>query len=302
MNIDIILPIHKANNFVFEAIDSVINQTYEFWILHIIDDASGDNSLNNIKKKYGDLKGKIKYYQLDDNKRQAYARNFVVSKSNGRYIAFIDQDDLWLPEKLKKQINYFHQHDVEAVHSNLKLINNANIIIYCDKWMSENQTRREVNWNQPKIELTNKIFQIPNIRIISSMISRNIFEKIGGFKDQFFGGEDETFWVEIALNSKIGFIDEILFYRREHETNAVNRFKVERLKGYLKSIDFVKNSYQDFINKQQISKKSFDIYIRLLNVLYQKGEFKELIYYLIIVLLKYPINFIKHFYYSKLNK
>lgn len=254
-NIDIILPLYNPNDKVFEAIDSILAQTYKNWHLFIIDDASKNTSLANIKNKYKTCTGKITYFQLKVNKRAAACRNYAIKRGDGDFIAFIDQDDVWLPGKLEQQINYFKNNNVDAVHGNIQVIDNNNTIINEGIWESENQSRREVDWNNlSKEELARKIFIEPNIRIISSLVTRNIFIKVNGFKEQFFGGEDELFWVEIAIHGKIGYIDEIIFSRRIHFNNAVKKYEYLRLIGYIKSVEYLKKMYPE-INILLINRK-----------------------------------------------
>ena len=255
MKTDIILPIYKSNDKVFEAINSVLVQTYSNWHLYIIDDASQDNSLEIIQDKYKINSDKITYFQFNKNKRAAACRNFVVKKGNGEFIAFIDQDDAWLPDKLEQQVNYFRNNNVDVIHGNVQFIDNENNVIMQDKWKNGNQSRREVDWNNlSKEELARKLFLKPNIRIISSMVKREIFEKIGGFKEQFFGGEDEIFWFEIALAGKVGFIDQILFCRRKHESNTVDKFRNERLLGYVDAMTYLRKKYL-FLKKSAYNDK-----------------------------------------------
>jgi len=292
--VDVILPIYKPNHFVFEAINSVINQTYKNWILHIVDDASGDNSLEKIKQKYGFLNGKIKYYQLEKNRRQAFARNYAISKGNGEFIAFIDQDDVWVPEKLEWQVEYIEKNGTDAVHGNLIMINENGRVILNEKWEKENDGRRKVNWEQlNNEELARKIFRKPNIRIISSLVKRELFNKIGGFKDYFFGGEDEAFWFEIAVKGKIGFLDEYLFLRREHDLNTALIFKSERLKGYMQSVLFLMNNYSDYVTRKEFQLKNFKLRTQLIADLRKEKIYSEVFLNIIVLLLKYPIFSIK---------
>ena len=113
----------------------------------------------------------------------------------------------------------------------------------------ENYKRSICNWqNSSNIELANQLLSHPNIRIISSMIKRRLFEDVGGFKEEYFGGEDMTFWFEVALCGNIGYIDEILFHRRIHDNNTVKKFKGPRLISYLKALDYLKSTY-DCVDK-----------------------------------------------------
>jgi len=93
--VDVILPIYKPDEKVYEAIDSVLAQTYTNWHIYIIDDASKDDSLKKIQEKYADWSNKITYFKFEKNKRAAACRNYAIKQGNGKYIAFIDQDDRW---------------------------------------------------------------------------------------------------------------------------------------------------------------------------------------------------------------
>lgn len=269
--VDIILPIYNPNDKVFEAIDSVLAQTYTSWHLYIVDDASNDDSLDKINDKYRKYSDKITYFQFKENKRPAACRNYAIKQGNGKFISFIDQDDVWLPNKLELQVNYIARNNVDAVHGNVQFIDNHNNVIMHDKWKAENQSRREVDWiGLSQEELGRKMFLKPNIRIISSMVSREIFEKVGWFKEQFFGGEDELFWLELALHGKIGFIDKMLILRRVHTNNTSKIFNIDRLQGYNKVLLFVKNKYGGYLKKELLIKNRSKNYALLKNSLKRK--------------------------------
>lgn len=286
-NIDIILPLYNPNDKVFEAIRSVITQTYTNWHLYIIDDASKNTILTNIKNKYKTYTGKITYFQFIVNKRAAACRNYAIQRGDGDFIAFIDQDDVWLPGKLEQQINYFKNKNVDAVHGNIQLIDNNNIIINKGIWESENQSRREVDWNNlSKEELARKILIMPNIRIISSMVKRRAFEKIKGFKEQFFGGEDALFWFEISVNGKIGFLDEIIFKRRIHISNTTKIHKLKRMDNKYLTYQYIRTHYFSITN-DIITEKSIKILKQLIVISINQKNIIKMIKYLYLLLLNY---------------
>ena len=102
--IDIIMPNYNKSEFLNEAINSVLSQSYKNWKLYIIDDHSSDNS-SRILKKYRKNK-KIKIFFLEKNRGPSFCRNFGLKKSNSKFIAFLDSDDYWKKNKLKNQINF----------------------------------------------------------------------------------------------------------------------------------------------------------------------------------------------------
>jgi len=107
----IIMPNYNSAPFIQESIVSILSQDYENWELIIVDDYSSDDSLKIIEVLMADNK-RIKLIQLAQNGGPAVARNRAIEEANGRYIAFLDSDDLWHPEKLSKQISFMQKHDV----------------------------------------------------------------------------------------------------------------------------------------------------------------------------------------------
>jgi teichuronic acid biosynthesis glycosyltransferase TuaG len=108
--VSIITPAYRTKDFIAETIESVISQTYQDWELLISDDCSPDN-LAEVVKKYTAKEPRVKYFKMEQNGGPANARNLSLSNANGRYVAFLDSDDLWHPEKLEKQINFMQKHN-----------------------------------------------------------------------------------------------------------------------------------------------------------------------------------------------
>lgn len=108
--VSIIMPTYNCGKFIAETIESVINQTYKNWEILIIDDCSTDNT-KDIVEKYQKKYKNIKYTILDKNSGAAVARNLAISDAKGKYIAFLDSDDLWKNDKLEKQINFMKENN-----------------------------------------------------------------------------------------------------------------------------------------------------------------------------------------------
>ena len=109
--VSIITPSYNSEQFISQTIDSVLAQTYENWELIIIDDCSIDNS-NKIIEAHMQRSEKIKLILLKNNSGPAIARNKGIEQAKGRYIAFLDSDDLWMPEKLSKQLTFMQKNDI----------------------------------------------------------------------------------------------------------------------------------------------------------------------------------------------
>jgi teichuronic acid biosynthesis glycosyltransferase TuaG len=106
--IDIILPVYNSKSFIFHTINSIIRQTYKNWKLIIVDDKSNDGTRELIEKFIRSSKHKRKFLFIKNDKNigQGLARNVALKKTDSKYVAFIDSDDIWEKNKLKKQINF----------------------------------------------------------------------------------------------------------------------------------------------------------------------------------------------------
>ncbi len=101
--VSIIMPSWNTENYIAESIQSVIDQTYKNWELIIVDDCSTDNT-DEVVRAFNDQR--IKYLKNEKNSGAALTRNRALKEARGEWIAFLDSDDLWVPEKLEHQINF----------------------------------------------------------------------------------------------------------------------------------------------------------------------------------------------------
>lgn len=108
--VSVITPLHNASAYIAETINSVISQAYKNWELIIVDDVSEDDSVQ-IVEKFVEKEPRIKLIKLTENSGAAVARNSAIETAKGRYIAFLDSDDFWLPEKLETQLAFMQQHN-----------------------------------------------------------------------------------------------------------------------------------------------------------------------------------------------
>ena len=108
--VSIITPSYNSADFIAETIEAVINQTYSNWELLITDDCSTDLTCE-IVERYAKEDKRIKLFQLSKNSGAGIARNNSIKEAKGRYIAFCDSDDCWLPEKLEKQLEFMNKNN-----------------------------------------------------------------------------------------------------------------------------------------------------------------------------------------------
>ena len=117
--VSIITPSFNSSRFIEECIDSVLLQTYDNWELLIVDDCSSDNS-SRLVKRYND--NRISLIELEKNVGAAETRNIAIRKAKGKYIAFLDSDDIWMPTKLEDQIYFMQEKNIAFSFSNYQPI------------------------------------------------------------------------------------------------------------------------------------------------------------------------------------
>ena len=113
--VSVIMPTYNCGRFIAESIRNVLAQTYTNWELLIVDDYSTDET-ESIVRSFDDPR--IRYMRNEQNMGAALTRNRALREAKGRYIAFLDSDDLWLPEKLAKQIAFMQAHHYAFTYHN----------------------------------------------------------------------------------------------------------------------------------------------------------------------------------------
>ena len=119
--VSIITPSYNSSRFIEDCVKSILSQTYANWELLIVDDCSVDNS-KDIISAFSNIDERIKPIFLENNVGASEARNVAIRKAKGRYIAFLDSDDLWDSHKLEKQLSYMIENDIAFSYSTYQFI------------------------------------------------------------------------------------------------------------------------------------------------------------------------------------
>ena len=193
--VSIIIPIYNYGRFLAEAIDSVMAQTYRPIEVIVVDDGSTDNTAN-IATSYPDIQ-----YIYQPNQGVSVARNTGISKARGKYLAFLDADDTWHPDKLKIQIQHLKE--------------NPNIGYNICK--IKNYFEPEIN-RDPRI--ISALYEYDQIGGFTIVCTKSIFEQVGGFDSRYKAGEDFD-WFTRAKDKGIAMaiVPDILLNRRIHNNN-----------------------------------------------------------------------------------
>jgi glycosyltransferase involved in cell wall biosynthesis len=220
--ISVIIPTYNRAQFLPQALDSVLEQTFQDLEIIVIDDCSTDHTPDVLRP----YQSRIVYSRVPENRGVAYARNLGLQRAQGDYIAFLDSDDFWKSEKLQKQRDFLKkcpEYSLVATQCLVKVID--------DNF----QTLEYVLKEEVHYELSyENIFKRPFIMPSSLLVKKQCFQEIGLFDESLRVLEDIDMYLRMARYYKIGFINEPLtVYTRGHEKNRrdsldvrINRLKI----------------------------------------------------------------------------
>ena len=180
--IDIILPNFNSFEFISETVKSVLNQSYKNWKLIIVDDFS-DKKTRSLLKEISRNKN-IKVYFMKKNRGAGFCRNFAIKKSKSTYIAFIDSDDIWKKDKLKKQLKFMKKNNLVFSYTNYKTFG---------------EKKTKVN-NPSKLDYSN-FLKNTSIATSTMMIKRNVIGNIKFTNTKIC----EDFFFKCKLLQKVGY-------------------------------------------------------------------------------------------------
>lgn len=247
----VIIPAYNCEKFIAETIESVFNQTYLDFEIIVIDDGSTDRTKSLINQYLSD---KI-IYIFQENQGVSIARNRGIDIAKGEYIAFLDCDDLWLPEKLEKQLELLEKKpQIALVFSDCYIIDSAGSIL-----------RRSFDkGNPPRGEVFNELFMENFIPLPTVVIRKKVFERIGGFDARFSIAADYHLLLRVAESFKIDFIDTPLAKYRIHQSNISQNVDIAMYED-LKIVDYWLNKRPELkiTLKKKLKEKIATIYYRL---------------------------------------
>lgn len=230
--VSIIMPAYNTEDFLGETIKSVLAQTYINWELIIVDDCSTDNT-KKIIDKYMQKDPRIQYLKLEENSGPAVARNKAIEKAKGKYLAFLDSDDLWYENKLTIQIDFMERNSILFSCTDYSKIdekgNSLNRII---------KARKTSNYNELLKTCPGNSTVIYNASEVGKIKIRNIKKR-----------NDYLMWLQVIKKSKKLFgINQTLSSHRIREGGISN--KKSNLVAYhwkiyrdYEGLSFIKSSY-----------------------------------------------------------
>ena len=226
--VSIIVNCKDGKKYLSSCIDSIVSQTYTNWEIIFWDNNSQDNS-KKILNNYSDPR--VKYFKSEITTKLYEARNNAIKKALGKYIAFLDVDDWWLPEKLKTQVNFLEKNkEVGMVYSNFYVVKEKN---KKKKIFSSNLL--------PEGNITQRLLDKYQIGILSVVIKKELSKKYEFDKHLEIIG-DFDFFLKISKLIKVGCIQKPLACVRIHKNNL----------SLIKTDDFI-IELSNWLKKNQMS-------------------------------------------------
>jgi len=196
---------YNAERFLTEAIESVLAQTYRSWELLLVDDGSSDHSTSIARRYTAERPEQLRYldHPLHQNRGMSASRNLGIAHARGRYVGFLDADDVWLPDKLEQQVAILEtQHQADMVYGRTKIWYG---------WTGKPRDQSRDGFYELGVE-PDRLYEPPSLFKVllknqyqtpttcNALIRGTVFERTGVFEDSFRGMfEDQTFFAKLML-------------------------------------------------------------------------------------------------------
>ncbi|TYC62713.1 glycosyltransferase [Marinobacter sp. BW6] len=184
VRVSVVTPTYNRARFLPEAVASVLAQTYSDLELIIVDDGSVDDTRKVLEPFFAD--GRVRYF-YQENQGQSHARNLALEHADGDFIAFLDSDDLWSPDKLEKQLAVLRERpEVDIVHGDEAMIDEQGAVISLE------------NMKRYSGRITRRLLADNSVSITTALVRRRCFDEMGGFDTSVGVADDYELWLRFS--------------------------------------------------------------------------------------------------------
>lgn len=202
--VSVIIPVYNCEKYIRNALESALAQTYPLHEIIVVDDGSTDGTVEALKPHWNSLT-----YIYQKNAGEPAARNTGVRRATGEFVAFLDADDLWAPDKIRLQMDYFESHaECGLVYTDMAIFDETGIL---DESVRTSRGRSyRSGWIFPNL------FMETLFGSGSVVCRKKCIEEVGGFDEKFLIGSDYEMWLRMARHFQFGFVDRPLLMYRQH--------------------------------------------------------------------------------------
>jgi glycosyltransferase involved in cell wall biosynthesis len=213
--VSVIIPVFNGAKYLAEALQSVFSQTFRDYEVIVVDDASSDNSVE-VSRRFAHVR-----IARQEHRGQSAARNTGVSYASGEYVAFLDQDDRWYPDKLARQVPVLEEgRRYGMVYSNADEIDEHGRIMRVNLL--------DITSVHPKESITDCLSSDMFILPGTVLIRKALFERLGGFDERLSGYEDDDLFRRVFEASRIHYIPDALLQWRIYPTSYSYSERMDR--------------------------------------------------------------------------
>jgi glycosyltransferase involved in cell wall biosynthesis len=247
--VSVIIPTYNRAEKVLRAISSVLSQTYEDFELIVIDDGSDDHTREGLSR----FKDHILLLNHTENMGVSAARNSGIEKARGEFIAFLDSDDQWMPEKLEVQIDFFRENpDIVACQTEE---------IWIRKGIRVNPKNRHL---KPSGDIFEPSLKLCLVSPSAVMLKRSLLDEVGLFDERFPVCEDYDLWLRISKKYPIYLIKKALVVREggasdqlSSSLKGMDKFRIQSMLKLLKEGELNRKQIAAVMNELDIKCKIY---------------------------------------------
>ena len=253
MRISVIIPLYNKEHYIQKTLQSVLTQTYQNWEAIIIDDGSTDNSANIVRAT---IDSRIKFFQ-QENRGVSYTRNRAIDMATGDFIAFLDADDEWMKDYLEKMVEL--------------TLSYPNYFVFCSA-----QKGRPIHTLPKGVSIINDHCLYDYIYFTGCMfVKKDVFDKVGGFKEGIQLGEDRDMWL------RIGCFFPTVYLNEEHVKHPYNtENNLSRTINITKSFPYWEWYSYPYPNKRSLYKYTTNQIVSCVTDLVKQHRYADAWYFL----------------------
>jgi glycosyltransferase involved in cell wall biosynthesis len=261
--VSVIIPTYNRGWIIKEAIESVLAQDFEDFELIVVDDGSTDHTIDILDSYKKDL-----FIIQQENRGVSAARNRGITAASGRFVAFLDSDDLWLPKKLSRQVGFFNLNPDALICQTEE--------IWMRNYFRVNPKKRH---KKPSGMIFEQSLALCLVSPSAAMIKRSLFDEVGRFDETLPACEDYDLWLRISCRYPVYLIDTPLIIKRgghDDQLSAppgLDKYRIQAIKKILGSDLLSEDQYHAAVNTL---KEKCAIYAAGCR---KRGRIEEAVYY-----------------------
>jgi glycosyltransferase involved in cell wall biosynthesis len=238
--VSVIIPTYNREKLLKRAIDSVLNQTYKNIEIIVVDDDSTDNTYE-VLRDYIE-RSKVKYIKHENNRGAQAARNTCIKAARGNWIAFLDSDDEWLPQRLEVELSLAHKTGVSVVHSECYI-------------KSGDDNELKIYGISPKSgDIYGDLLKSPGPMFQGLLVKKKCLERIDYLDEAIISYQEWDTAIRLARYYKFGFVEKPLFIYHCHEDETISKDMKRGAEGWAQIIEKNRNDILEVAGRDALQR------------------------------------------------